>query len=140
MERHGIAPNQYEEYIKTAKRIDVLVSEKNTLRDSRLKHESENKTLMKQNNNLKFKIAKLGASNVCIEGARDDLIQQNELLANSKRLLESDINTLRKRRASQRAAFLRGTLKLSETEFKKETENLVENCIPSIIEEFKLYI
>ena len=31
-------------------------------------------------------------------------------------------------------------MKLSETDFKKETENLLENCIPSIIEEFKLYV
>lgn len=45
--RHGIAPNQYEEYIKTAKCIDVLVSKENAVRDSRLKLESEIKTLMK---------------------------------------------------------------------------------------------
>jgi hypothetical protein len=140
LERHGIAPNQYEEYIKTAKRIDVLVSDENTIRDSRLKYESENKTLMKQKNELKFEFAKLGASNVCIEAARDARIQQNELLANTKCRLQSDINILRKKRASQRAAFLRGTLKLSETDFKRETENLVENCIQSIIEEFKLYV
>ena len=35
-EKHGIAPNQDQEYIKTAKCIDVLASEKNTLRDSRI--------------------------------------------------------------------------------------------------------
>lgn len=140
LERHGIAPNQYEEYIRTAKLMDVLISEVNALRDSRLKHESEIKTLMKLKYELKFEFAKLGASKVCIESAQDALIQQNNLLAKSKRLLESDINILHKKRASQRAAFLRGVLKLSETDFKKETENLVENCIPSIIEEFKLYL
>jgi hypothetical protein len=140
LDRHGIVPNQYDEYIKMAKRIEVLVLEENTLRDSRLKHESEIKILVKQKNELKFEIAKLGASNVCIEAAGDALIQQNELLVNTKHRLENDINILRRKRMSQRAAFLRGTLKLSETDFKKETENLVENCIPSIIEEFKLYI
>jgi hypothetical protein len=140
LDRHGIVPTQYDDYIKMAKRMPVLVSEENTLRDSRLKHESENKILMKQKNELKFEIAKLGASHVCIEAARDALIQQNELLINTKCRLESDINILRKKRTSQRAAFLRATLKLSETDFKKETENLVENCIPSIIEEFKLYV
>ena len=87
-----------DEYIRMAKRIGVLVSEENTLRDSRLKHEFENKTLIKQKNELKFEIAKLGASNVCIEGARGALIQQNQLLANTKRRLESDINILRNKR------------------------------------------
>lgn len=89
--------------------IDVLVSKENAVRDSRLKLESEIKTLMKLKNELKFEFVKLGASKVCIESAHDDLIQQNELLAKSKRLHESDINILRKKRALQRAAFLWGS-------------------------------